>query len=148
MQFDPNNAIVKLCVQGLEYEGLGQKERAMSYYCLAWEQATTDFEKFTAAHYLARHQTDPVKELEWNQLALQHAKLVDRDTMKQYYPSLYLNIVKSFEQIGDAHSAYDACELANSYTEFLADDGYGRMIKTGVKAALERLNTRLYGQSS
>ena len=148
MQFDPNNTIVKLCVQGLEYEGLGEREKALSYYGLAWQQASTDFEKFTAAHYLARHQCDPTKELEWNQLALKHAKLVDRHTMKQYFPSLYLNLAKSFEQIGDFHSAYSACESANSYTEFLSDDGYGKMIKAGVKAALTRLTVTLNDRAS
>lgn len=139
MQFDPNNTIVRLCIQGLEYQGLGEKEKAMSYYGLAWSEAKTDFEKFTAAHYLARHQTDPEKELEWNQLALTHAKLVERDSMKQHFPSLYLNIAKSFEQMGDHSSAYKACESANSYIKYLSNDGYGRMIAAGIKAAITRL---------
>jgi hypothetical protein len=56
MQFDPNNNIVKLCTQGMSLEGEGKKEEALKLFQQAWDEATHDFEKFTAAHYVARHQ--------------------------------------------------------------------------------------------
>lgn len=56
MQFDTNNTVVKLCAQGIEFEGKGQKKEALQLFQQAWEQASNDVEKFIAAHYVARHQ--------------------------------------------------------------------------------------------
>ena len=51
MQFDPDNNIVKLCAQGMNFEGEGKNEEALKLYQHAWNETTNDFEKFTAAHY-------------------------------------------------------------------------------------------------
>ena len=56
MEFNPNNKIIKLCVQGMHMEGEGRPEEASRLFLQAWNEATNDFEKFTAAHYVARHQ--------------------------------------------------------------------------------------------
>lgn len=56
MQFDPNNHVVKPCANGMDKEGQGKLEEASSLFFQAWNEATNDFEKFTAAHYVARHQ--------------------------------------------------------------------------------------------
>ncbi len=55
MEFDPSNPIIQLCVQGSEHEAKGDIPAAGQLYKQAWAQATTDFEKFTAAYFLARH---------------------------------------------------------------------------------------------
>ena len=56
MEVDPNNNVVKLCTQGMGLEGEGKPEEARELFIKAWNEATNDFEKFTAAHYVARHQ--------------------------------------------------------------------------------------------
>jgi len=56
MEFDPNNNVVKLCAQGMSLEGQGKLEEASKVFTKAWNDATSNFEKFTAAHYVARHQ--------------------------------------------------------------------------------------------
>ena len=67
MQFDPNNKIVKLCAEGMEMEGKGKQEEAGKYFLQAWSEATNHFEKFTAAHYVARCQKSVADKLKWGE---------------------------------------------------------------------------------
>jgi hypothetical protein len=58
MEFNPNNNIVKLCLQGMDMEAKGNHEEAGEIFLQAWNEATNDFEKYLAAYYLARQQTE------------------------------------------------------------------------------------------
>ena len=73
MEFSPNNNIIKLCLQGMGMEEAGNFEEAGRLFMQAWNEATDDFEKFTAAHYVARHQQTVDDKLHWDKTALQHA---------------------------------------------------------------------------
>jgi rifampin ADP-ribosylating transferase len=79
MQFDPGNKIVKLCAQGMDMEGEGKPEDACRLFLQAWNEATDDFEKFIAAHYVARHQKSVAHKLEWDETALRLARKVNND---------------------------------------------------------------------
>lgn len=136
MQFDPENKVVKLCAEGMNVEGEPEKARAL--FQQAWDIATSDFEAFTAAHYLARHQNSPEDTLKWNLEALHRAKRVQDDEINQVYPSLYLNVGKSYEDMGDRPQAREHYELASGYVSFLPAGGYGDMIKAGVTNGLHR----------
>lgn len=139
MQFDTNNKIVQLCAQGMMLEGEGKKEEALKLFQQAWDESTTDFEKFTAAHYVARHQENTTAKLKWDQTALDCALNMHDENMKGAYPSLYLNVGKCYEDLNDATNALKHYELALSFTSFLADDGYGKMIKGGILNGIERV---------
>jgi tetratricopeptide (TPR) repeat protein len=139
MQVDPNNKIVKLCAQGMEMEGKGNPEEASKYFLQAWNEATNDFEKFTAAHYVARHQKSVADKLNWDETALQLALKINDDTMKGSYPSLYLNIAKCYEDLNDFDNARKNYQLALSFTNLLPDSGYGNMIKGGIMNGIERV---------
>jgi hypothetical protein len=67
---DPNNSVVRLCVRGTECEGRGRFEDAAQLFLSAWNESTDDFERCIAAHYVARHQKNPVDALMWNQRSL------------------------------------------------------------------------------
>ncbi len=69
MQFDPNNNVVKLCAEGMSLEGQGKKEDAKNLFHQAWNGAVNNFEKFTAAHYVARHQETVEDKLKWDETA-------------------------------------------------------------------------------
>ena len=56
MLFDPDNNIVKLCANGMTAEGRGQTQKLPDFLTRHGREASNDFEKFTAAHYVARHQ--------------------------------------------------------------------------------------------
>ncbi|HRH49774.1 MAG TPA: rRNA adenine methyltransferase [Panacibacter sp.] len=140
MQFDPNNKIIKLCAEGMSLEGAGRKEEAAQLFRQAWDESTNDFEKFTSAHYVARHQETVADKLKWDEIALQLALNINDETMKASYPSLYLNIAKCYEDLEDKTNALKHYELANSFAVLLPDDGYGKMIKSGIANGLKRVS--------
>ena len=138
MTFDPENTIVQLCADGMTLEGKGDKRGASQLFLQAWLRSATDFEKFTAAHYVARHQPTIEDKLEWDKFALEFALKIHDDVIKAYYPSLYLNIGKCYESLKELDLAKQQYELALLYVGFLPNDGYGKMIRSGVHKAIER----------
>jgi len=139
MQLDPNNPIVKLCAQGMNLEGEGKKDEALQLFEQAWNEATTDFERFTSAHYVARHQKTIADKLKWDQVALTLALKMNDETLKAAYPSLYLNVAKCFEDLNDFDNAQKNYDLALSFSTLLPDNGYGKMIKGGILNGIERV---------
>jgi hypothetical protein len=139
MHFDPENKIIKLCADGMMAEGQGQMETAKNLFLQAWEESETDFEKFTAAHFVARHQNNISDKLKWDEIALDMASRINDESIKSAYPSLYLNIAKCHEDLYDFNLARENYYLAESYIEYLSDDGYGKMIRSGILSGLERV---------
>jgi tetratricopeptide (TPR) repeat protein len=139
MHFNTNNKIVKLCSEGMALEGLGRKEDALILFQQAWDEATNDFEKFTAAHYVARHQENIADKLKWDETALQLALKINDDNVKGALPSLYLNIAKCHEDLNDFQNARINYKLALTFSNLLPDNGYGNMIKGGIKNGIDRV---------
>jgi rifampin ADP-ribosylating transferase len=123
MDFDPNNNVVKLCIQGMEMEGKDKPEEAGRLFLQAWNEATDDFEKFTAAYYVARRQKDVRDRLKWLETALRSALKINNDTVKSAFPALYSNIAQCFEDLGDLEKAEKNRELAISFTNKPSDKG-------------------------
>ncbi len=123
MEFNPNNHVVKLCLQGMGMEEKDKPEEASKLFHQAWDEATNDFEKFIAAHYVARHQKKVSDKLKWLETALQFALKINNDTVKSAFPSLYLNIAKCYEDIGDSDKAKMNYELATSCKNKPCDKG-------------------------
>jgi hypothetical protein len=123
MEFDPSNNVIKLCVQGMDREAKGKPEEASRLFLQAWKEATNDFEKFIAAHYVARHQKNVPDKLKWLETSLQFALKINNDTVKSAFPSLYLNLAKCYEDINDPDNAKKNYELANSFKDKSSDKG-------------------------
>lgn len=138
MLFDQENNINKLCAQGMQMEGEGRKEQAAQLFRQAWDEAATDLERLTAAHYLARHQPTVADKLKWDVTALDLAKKMETDEVKSLLPSLYLNIAKCHEDLNDVAEAREHYLLAQRYFTFLPDDGYGNMIRSSIVKGIER----------
>ena len=138
MQFDPQNRVVKLCTEGMDAEFAGDFAKAHEIFQQAWDNATNDFEAFTAAHYLARNQKDPADSLSWNIKALDHANSIEDDDMKMHFPSLYLNVARSYEVLGNLNKAGDYYRLAADNATDLADSKYASMIRSGIAEGLKR----------
>jgi tetratricopeptide (TPR) repeat protein len=139
MLFDPNNAVIKLCADGMNFEAQGQTEKAKQLFQQAWDSSSNDFEKFTSAHYVARHQKSSADKLKWDETALNLALKIKDENMKQHYPSLYLNIAKCYEDLKDIDNARKNYQSALSFANLLPDDGYGKMIKSGINNGIERI---------
>jgi rifampin ADP-ribosylating transferase len=123
MEFNPNNPIVKLCVQGMAMEEMGKAEEAKTLFLQGWNEATNDFERYLAAYYVARHQKNVSERLKWLETALEFALKVDDDGVKSAFPSLYSDIAKCFEELGDHDKAKKSFELANSFSSKPPDKG-------------------------
>jgi len=123
MEFNPNNKVVKLCLQGMDMEEKGKTEESIRLFLQAWKETTNDLEKFIAAHYVARYQKNVSGKLKWLETALQFALKINRDTVESAFPSLYLNIAKCYEELGDLNNAKKNYELATSFKDKPTDKG-------------------------
>jgi hypothetical protein len=123
MEFSPHNNVVKLCIQGMDMEGKDKPEEASRLFLQAWNEATNDFEKFTAAYYVARHQGNVSDKLKWLETTLQFGLKINDVTVNSAFPSLYLNIGKCHEELNDLQSANKNYELASSCSNKPLDTG-------------------------
>ena len=139
---DPDNPVVKLCVQGMQAESEDRLEDARALFTQAWENSTDDYEACIAAHYLARHQADPGEMLQWNQVALEKAQTVEDERVMGFYPSLYLNLGYSYEQLGDLEAAVRYYEKAGSRLADLPPGAYSDVVQEAVARGHERIRSQ------
>jgi rifampin ADP-ribosylating transferase len=123
MEFNPNNNVIKLCIEGMGMEEKGKPGEASMLFLRAWNESTNDFEKFTAAYYVARHQKNVSDKLKWLETALKSALRINDVSVAGAFPSLYSNIAKCYEDINDHDNAKKNYELANSYKNNPSDKG-------------------------
>jgi tetratricopeptide (TPR) repeat protein len=109
---DLDNPVIQLCSQGARAEFEGRREDAVRLYRQAWESAQDDYEACIAAHYVARFQENPEDSFGWNQEALKRAYQVDFEQVKDFFPSLYLNMGRSYELLGNSDEARRFYDLA------------------------------------
>ncbi len=100
MMLDPNNPVVKLCIEGMQAEFQGNITEAQALFKRAWDQSSDDFESCIAAHYLARHQESAQDGLAWNEEAVRRAEACGDERVAEFFPSLYLNLGYSHEVLG------------------------------------------------
>jgi rifampin ADP-ribosylating transferase len=123
MEFNPNNNIIKLCIQGMDLEEKGKPGEASGIFFQAWNESTNDFEKFIAAYYVARHQQNVSDKLKWLEISLELALKINDPSVNGALPGLYSNIAKSYEDLNDHDNAKKNNHLANSITNKPADKG-------------------------
>jgi tetratricopeptide (TPR) repeat protein len=143
MYIDADNKVVKLCAQGMDLEGQGKNDEASKVFLEAWQQASNNKEKFTAAHYVARHQKSVADKLTWDETALNLALNIADDSVKGAYPSLYLNIGKGYEDLDEFERAMENYETALIHANHLPEDGYVKMIKGGIENGIQRIRPHL-----
>jgi rifampin ADP-ribosylating transferase len=97
MEFNPHNNVIKLCIQGMAMEENGNAVEALKLFLQAWNESTNDFEKFTAAYYVARSQTDAHDKLEWFKKTLELGLKINDVTVTSAFPSLYSRTAYCYE---------------------------------------------------
>ncbi|MCE3295663.1 MAG: rRNA adenine methyltransferase [Crocinitomicaceae bacterium] len=137
MIFDPENNINRLCAEGIALEG-SDLQQAAALYLHAWNEAQTETEKATAAHYLARVQDDVAGKLDWDRKALDHGLQIGETAKTAFLPSLYLNVAKGLEDSGEISEAKLHYGLGLKYIGTLPENGYVQLIKGGLQRGLER----------
>lgn len=123
MEFNPDNRIVQLSLQGMRAEDAGNTEEAAVIFHQSWTEAGNDFEKFLAAYFIARHQKEPAEKLHWLQIELEYALKVNDDSVKECFVNLYTSIAKCYQQLGDITSSNKNLELAEGYKGNPSDKG-------------------------
>jgi tetratricopeptide (TPR) repeat protein len=123
MEFNPNNNIIKLCIQAMGLEEKGKSGEASRIFMQAWNEATNDFEKYIAAHYVARHQKNVPDKLKWLETALQFVLKINNPSVNGALSGLYSNIAKCYEDLSDPGNAKKNYELATSFAGKLSDIG-------------------------
>ena len=136
---DPNNPVVKLCVEGMQAEATGKFPEARVLFLQAWDKKRNDYEACVAAHYVARHQKTPHETLLWNQIALERASRLEGEEIEAFFPSLYLNLGKSHEDLGNRQAAMQYYELSASAASALAQDRYGDTVRDAITRGLYRV---------
>ena len=139
MGIDPNNPIVKLCAEGIGAEMAGRRDEAAKLYQGAWEAKTNDFEACIAAHYVARLQPTPEAALHWNSEALRLAESAGGAGLREFLPSLYLNLGKSHEDLGNFVNAGKFYRLAENEAAVLPPGEYAETVKRGIHRGLARV---------
>lgn len=105
MEFNPKNHVVQLCVKGLDKEEKGEADAAGTFFLQAWNESANDFERFIAAHFVARHQGNLTDQLKWQETALQYALKANDIAARSALPALYRNIARSYEALCDQANA-------------------------------------------
>lgn len=109
---DSDNPVIQLCIAGTRAEFKQRLEAARAFYQQAWQARQDDFDACVSAHYVARFQADPAEALRWNQIALDAARAVNDERVKDFYPSLYLNLGQAHEKLGNQSEAQEYYNLA------------------------------------
>ncbi len=101
----------------------GMPGEAGKLFLQGWNEATNDFEKFLAAHYVAQHQKTVSDKLHWLNTALQFALNVNDNTVQSAFPNLYLNIAKCYQDLNDETKAKEYSDLAISFKYHPSEKG-------------------------
>ncbi len=109
---DLTNPVVQLCMEGTRAEFEHRIDDAHILYKQAWDARKDDYDACIAAHYVARFQDSADESLRWNQVALEHANAVNDKSITDFYPSLYLNLGRSYELAGNQNEAQRYYDLA------------------------------------
>jgi rifampin ADP-ribosylating transferase len=107
----------------MDMEEKGKPEDANILFVQAWNEATNDFERYMAAFYVARHQKTTEDRLSWLQKTLQLALSINDDSVNGALSSIYTNIAKCYEEMGDTDNAKKNKESAISNKRIPSDKG-------------------------
>ncbi|MFD2521157.1 hypothetical protein [Emticicia soli] len=139
MDIDPSNKVVQLCTDGMSNEFEGKLNESEALFNQAWALASNEFEACIAAHYMARRQLSLADKLKWNLKSFDLANKIEGDGMKNYLPSLCLNVGKSYEDLEQIAEATYYYRLGADYTDTLKENPYVNMIKSGLTEGLKRV---------
>jgi tetratricopeptide (TPR) repeat protein len=135
---DPNNPVVRLCLEGMEAEARGKFEDARRLFEQAWSVCQDDYDACMAAHFLARHQDSPKATFDWNQEALNRANSAGDGRVLSFYSSLLLNLGHSYETLGDLAEAKRHYQMAGDRLDDVPEGPYKDMMRNGIARGRKR----------
>lgn len=145
MTIDPDNPVVRLCSRGVEAETAGRIDEARDAYEQAWTTAADDYEACIAAHYVARVQGDHAARIHWNRVAIERADAVGDERVRDFYPSLALNLGSAHEDASEPASAREWYGRARASLDSLPAGPYRDAVERGISNAERRMQERVAG---
>ena len=139
--------------KGIELARKGKRVQARVLFEAIWRELEPDGDELrrcALAHSMADVQDDPNEELEWDLTALDAARRVTDEDVRQaglaggiadFYPSLYLNLADVHNRLGNYIDARAYLALAREHLARLAVGDYRRMLAD----ALDRVAMRMRG---
>ena len=118
--------------------GGGDREAARRALQRLWDELGVDAEplyRSVVAHHLADVQDTAQDALLWDIRALESAFVPGErldEGLLGFLPSLYLSLADSHRLVGDFDAARMNLALARGHASVLADDAYGRVVRSGV----------------
>ena len=107
----------------MSLEEKGSIDEAGKIFLQAWNEATSDFERFIASYHVARNQARAADKLRWYETALHLAKTINDDSVKPALPFLHQKIANCYEDLNDFDNANRNLESVNSLTADPSDNG-------------------------
>lgn len=121
--FDPNNTIIRLCMQAMALKDGQRTAEARTLFLQAWEQASNPLERFIAAFFTAREEGDAAARLNWLEKALEQALLQDDPGSRSALPALYTAMAECHEAMGNRPQADAASQQARAHSFLPSDPG-------------------------
>jgi hypothetical protein len=139
--------------RGVElHHGLGRRDEARGHFAAVWtEIGGVDGDPLhvcVLAHAMADVQDDVVRELAWDQRALDAAGQLTEErvaaagvpmSVAALYPSLHLNLADCYRRLGDLDLAREHLRLARDGMGALGENDYGALIRGGLNRLVEQL---------
>lgn len=127
----------------------GDRPGARALLLTLWHELADDAAaRCVLAHYLADTHDDPHEVLQWDERALQAAegltdaalkRLHPNLSLREFCPSLHLNLGEARRVVGDLAGARASAEQALAAAGELPEDGYGQFIREGIRRLVERV---------
>lgn len=135
-------------IQQLQSGDMRTAKRRLEELWTEGQNSSDPLHQCILAHFLADAQENVADELAWDLLALDAASKVTSGRMlafdaklslKDFYPSLYLNVADAYVRLGDLDNARRYLAMGHDTLAGFSEAGYGAMIRGGY----DRLATRL-----
>jgi len=149
-----NNTMARIG-RGMELSQRGDRAAARCLFAEIWDdiggEAGDAFHRCALAHSMADVQDEAHEELMWDLRALAAADAITDDRaadagvaapVAAFYPSLHLNLGECFRKVGDLERAREHLRRGQRALPSLADDGYGRLVRSGLDRLAKRLAER------
>lgn len=107
----------------MQLEEAGKRDEAAAAFEQAWNEASSDSEKYLAAYYIARCQQNGSDKLRWLHTSLQYATKVNDESVRAAFIPLYKGITECYRQLNDSDNAAKYTELAYTFDDKPRDIG-------------------------
>lgn len=139
---DPTNPVVKLCIEGLRLNARGKTKEAEAFFRNAWNRRRNALDACITAHFRAKTKKTVQESLRWNLRALRYADKLPAETVKDFYPSLYINIASDYETLGDNAKAHHFYTQAAWTVTTISLGSHGYLLDNSIKAGLQRTDMK------